>query len=55
MSAVCSTDFDIVDILKKFIKGFDLLLFCRKQHIGLSAYFVWRFIECRQSVPQTLI
>ena len=34
VSAVCSTDFDIIDILKKFIKGFDLLLFCRKQHIG---------------------
>ena len=55
MSAVSSTDFDIVDILKKFIKVFDLFLFCRKQHIGLSANLVWRFIQCRQSVPQTLI
>ena len=29
MLAICYTEFDFVDILKKFIKGFDLLLFGR--------------------------
>ena len=56
MSTVCSTEFDLIGMLKKFIKWFGLILFCRTQHIGLSAAnFVWRFIECLQSVPQSLI
>ena len=32
-------EFDLVDILKKFIKGFDLLLFGRTQHIGFFVDF----------------
>ena len=39
MLAVCSTKFDLVDILKKFIKGFDLLLFGRTQLIGFFVDF----------------
>ena len=40
----------MIGILKKFIKGFGLLLFDRTQHIGLSAIFLRRFIESRRSV-----
>ena len=29
--------------LKKFIKGFDSLLFGRALHIGFSVFFVWIF------------
>ena len=34
MSAVCSTDFDIVDILKKFIKGLICYYFVEQSILG---------------------
>ena len=40
VSAVYSTEFDFVDVLKKFIKGFGLLFFERTQHIGFYGDFV---------------
>ena len=54
-SAVFSKEFNLIGILKKFIKGFDLLLFGRTQHIGLSAIFVWIFIEFRMSILENLV
>ena len=52
---VYSREFSIISILKKFINGVDLLLFGKAQHIGLSAIFVWIFIEFRQSVLGSLV
>ena len=50
-----SREFTLIGILKKFIKGFGLLLSGRTQNISLSAFFVLLFIESRQSVPQSLV
>ena len=47
-----STNFSLIGILKKCIKGFDLSLFGGTQHIGLSAIFVWIF-EFRESVLES--
>ena len=54
VSAVCSREFTLIGILKKFIKGFDLLLFGGTQHIDVSAIFVWIF-ESRESVLESLV
>ena len=53
MSAVFPREFGLIGILKKFIKGFGLLLLGKAQHIGLSTIFVWIF-EFRQSVLESL-
>ena len=37
VSAVYSREISLIGILKKFIKGFDLLLFGSAKHIGFSA------------------
>ena len=47
LSPVSSREFSLIGILKKVIKVFGLLLVGRTQHIGLSAIFVWIFIEFR--------
>ena len=39
VSAVYSTEFDLVDVLQKFIKGFGLLFFGRTRHIGFFVDF----------------
>ena len=45
VSAVYSTEFDLVDVLQKFIKGFGLLFFGRTQHIGFFVDF-WLVVYC---------
>ena len=52
---VCSPDFDLVDIQKKFIKGFDLSLIGRAQHNGVSAIFISILVDCRQYMVQCLV
>ena len=52
---VCSPGFDMVGIWKKFIKGFDPLLFDRTVYSGLSAFVIWIFIECRRSFLENLV
>ena len=52
---VCSPDFDLVDIQKKFIKGCDLSLIGRAQHNGVSAIFISILIDCRQYMVQCLV
>ena len=54
LSEVYSREFSLIGILKKFIKGFGLLLFGKAQHIGLLAIFVWIF-ETRQSFLSSLV
>ena len=44
----------LIGILKKFIKGFDLLLFCKAQYIGLSTFFICIF-EPQQSFLESLV
>ena len=55
MSTVCSTVFDLIGILEKFIKGIDFLLFGRTHNIGLSTIFLWIFIGFGQSVLESFI
>ena len=40
---------------KPFIKGCDLLLFGRAQHIGLSPCFVQRVTDYRQSILKGVV
>ena len=53
-SAVFSREISLIGILKKFIKGFGLLLFGETQHIGLLAFVVWIF-EPRKSFLESLV
>ena len=55
VSAVYFSEFSLIGILNKFIKGFGLLLYRKTQHIGVSAFFVWIFIDCQQSILESLI
>ena len=52
---VCSPGFDMVGIWKKFIKGFDSLLFDRTVYSGLSAFVIWIFFECGRSFLENLV
>ena len=52
-SAVSSSEFSLIGILKKFIKGFGFY-YSVEHSIGLSTIFVWIF-EPRQSVLESLV
>ena len=55
VSGVYSREISLIGILKKFIKGFDLLLFGRAQHIGFSAIFAGIFFKYRWSILESLV
>ena len=53
VSAVYSIEFDLVDVLKKFIKGFGLLFFGRTQHIGFYVDFCL-VVYCVSALDSTI-